>query len=77
MADHFISLTRGLEGSKYSDLTVGTSSSGSVFVELRVGDASTVPTTPTRVEIIKALEAFQRYFENAQQVGSGGFVVTG
>ena len=77
MADHFISLTRGLEGSKYSDFTTGTSSSGSVFIELRVGDASTVPTTPTRVEIVKALMALQRYFENPQQVGSAGFVVTG
>jgi hypothetical protein len=77
MADHFISLTRGLEGSQYSDFTVGTSSSGSVFVELRVGDATTVPTTPTRVEILKALKAMERFFENPQQVGAAGFVVTG
>ena len=77
MADHFLSLTRGIEGTKYSDYTTGTSSSGSVFVELRVGDASTVPTTPTRVEILKALEAFERFFENPQQVSAAGFVVTG
>jgi hypothetical protein len=77
MADHFVSLTRGLEGEKYSDFTTGTSSSGSVFVELRIGDASTVPTTPTRVEIIKALEAFERFFSNPQQVSAAGFVVTG
>jgi hypothetical protein len=77
MADHFVSITRGIEGTKYSDFTVGTASSGSVFVELRVGDASTVPTTPTRVEILKALKAFQRFFENAQQVKPAGFVVSG
>jgi hypothetical protein len=77
MADHFVSLTRGLEGEKYIDFTTGTASSGSVFIELRVGDAVTVPTTPTRVEIIKALMALQRFFENPQQVGSAGFVVTG
>jgi len=77
MADHFVSLTRGLEGSKYSDFTVGTATSGSVFVELRIGDAVTVPTTPTRVEILKALMALQRFFENPQQVSAAGFVVTG
>jgi hypothetical protein len=77
MSDHFVSLTRGLEGSKYSDFTTGTASSGSVFVELRIGDAGTPALTPTRVEIIKALEAFERFFENPQQVGSAGFVVTG
>ena len=77
MADHFVSLTRGIEGTKYSDFTVGTASSASVFIELRVGDAVTVPTTPTRVEIIKALMALQRFFENPQQVSAAGFVVTG
>jgi hypothetical protein len=77
MADHFVSLTRGLEGSKYSDFTTGATSSATVFVELRIGDATTTATTPTRVEIIKALDAFQRFFENPQQVGSAGFVVTG
>jgi hypothetical protein len=77
MADHFVSLTRGIEGSKYSDFTTGATSSASVFVELRVGDAGTVATTPTRVEILKALKAFERFFSNPQQVGSAGFVVTG
>jgi hypothetical protein len=77
MANHFVSLTRGVEGTKYSDFTVGTASSGSVFVELRVGDAVTVPTTPTRVEIVKAIKALIRFFENPQQVGAAGFVVSG
>ena len=77
MADHFISLTRGLEGEKYSDFTVGTASSGSVFIELRIGDAVTLPTTPSKLEISKALEAFGRFFDNAQQVSAAGFVVTG
>jgi hypothetical protein len=77
MADHFVSLTRGIEGTKYSDFTVGIASSGSVFVELRVGDAVTVPTTPTRVEIVKAIKALIRFFENPQQVKASGIVVTG
>ena len=27
--------------------------------------------TPKKVEVLKALEAFERFFENAQQAGSG------
>jgi hypothetical protein len=77
MANHFVSLTRGVEGTKYSDFTTGAASSGTTFVELRVGDAVTVPTTPTRVEIVKAIKALIRFFENAQQVGASGFVVSG
>jgi len=76
MADHFVSLTRGLEGMKYSDFTTGAASSGSTFVELRVGDTVS-PNIPTKVEILKALEAFERFFENAQQVSAAGFVVSG
>jgi hypothetical protein len=76
MADHFVSLTRGLEGTKYSDFTTGAASSGTTFVELRVGDTAGA-NIPTKVEIFKALEAFERFFENAQQVSAAGFVVTG
>ena len=76
MADHFVSLTRGLEGEKYSDFTTGAASSGTTFVELRVGDTSGA-NIPTKVEIIKALEAFERFFSNAQQVSAAGFVVSG
>jgi hypothetical protein len=76
MADHFVSLTRGIEGTKYSDFTVGTASSGSVFVELRVGDTAGA-NIPSKVEIIKAIEAFERFFSNPQQVKASGFVVSG
>jgi hypothetical protein len=76
MADHFVSLTRGLEGSKYSDFTTGAASSATTFIEIRIGDTVS-PNIPTKVEIIKALEAFERFFENAQQVSAAGFVLTG
>jgi len=76
MADHFVSLTRGLDGSKYSDFTTGTASSGTTFVELRVGDTVS-PNIPTKVEILRALKAFERFFENAQQVSAAGFIVSG
>jgi hypothetical protein len=56
MASHYVSLTRGTEGSKYSDFTTGTSSAATDLFEFRVLDG----VTPTRVEMIKALEAFER-----------------
>lgn len=73
MADHFVSLTRGTEGSAYVDFTTGTSSSATDLFELRVLDG----VTPSRLEVIKALEAFERFFENAQQVAAAGFDVSG
>lgn len=73
MADHFVALARGVEGSKYSDFTVGTSSSAGSLFELRVADG----VTPTKVEVFKALEAFERFFQNAQQVSAAGFDIKG
>lgn len=73
MASHFVSLTRGTEGSKYSDFTTGTSSAATDLFELRVLDG----VTPTRVEVLKALEAFERFFSNPQQVSAASFDVTG
>lgn len=66
MASHYVSLARGVEGTKYSDFTTGTSATTDLF-EFRVLDG----VTPTKVEVLKALEAFERFFENAQQAGSG------
>lgn len=73
MANHYVSLTRGKEGTGYSDFTTGTSSASTDLFEFRVLDG----VTPTRVEVIKALEAFERFFENPQQVATAAFDVTG
>lgn len=73
MADHYVALTRGKEGTKYSDFTVGTSSAGTALFEFRVLDG----VTPKKVEVLKALEAFERFFENQQQVVAAGFDVAG
>lgn len=73
MASHYVAITRGLEGSRMSDFTTGTSSASTALFEFRVLDG----VTPTRVEVIKALDAFERYFSNPQQVGADGFDVTG
>jgi hypothetical protein len=73
MADHFVSIKRGVEGTKYSDFTTGTASTAGDLFELRINDG----VTPTKVEVLKALEAFERFFQNAQQVSAAGFDVKG
>jgi hypothetical protein len=72
MSDHFLGLNKGQEGFKYSDFTVG-AVSGATDVELRVADAAGL----SKKDVVIILEAFERYFENAQQVSVGGFVVSG
>lgn len=73
MASHFVSLNRGVTGTKYSDFTTGTSSTGTDQIELRVLDGASL----TKLDIIQALESFERFFENAQQVSAAGFDVSG
>lgn len=73
MASHYVSVARGVEGSKYSDFTTGTASTAGDLFEFRVLDG----VTPKKVEVLKALEAIERFFENAQQVTTAGFDVSG
>lgn len=73
MADHFVAIARGVEGEKYSDFTVGTSSSAATLFEFRVADG----VTPKKVEVFKALEAIERFFQNQQQVTAAGFDIAG
>jgi hypothetical protein len=73
MASHYISLARGEEGMKASDFTTGTSSAATDLFEFRVLDG----VTPTKVEVHKAIEAFERFFQNAGQVATAGFDIKG
>lgn len=73
MADHFVSLARGVEGEKFSDFTTGTASTAGDLFELRIADG----VTPKKVEVLKALKAFERFFENQKQVVTAGFDVSG
>jgi hypothetical protein len=73
MADHFISLARGKEGTKDSDFVIDTSSTATALFEFRILDG----VTPTKVEVEKALLGFQRYFQNAQQAVASGFDIKG
>lgn len=73
MASHYVSLTRGTEGTKYVDFTTGTSSAATDLIELRILDG----VTPKKAEVLKALKAFERFFENQQQVVTAAFDVAG
>jgi hypothetical protein len=73
MADHFVALNRGQEGMRYADFVTGTASAANVGIELRLGDS----TAYTKVDVLKALDAFKRFFENPPQVKTAGFVVSG
>jgi hypothetical protein len=73
MADHFVSLTRGEEGFKYNDFATGTSSVAGDAIELRVLDGAGL----RKIDVVKALAAFERFFSNAQQVKAAGFDVSG
>lgn len=69
MADHFAGYSRGVEGTKYSDFTTGTSTTGGLSMELRITDGAV-----RKVDAIKFLEAARLFIENQQQSTAAGFV---
>jgi hypothetical protein len=70
VADHYVALNQGVTGTKYSDFITGTATTaGTNQIELRIQDGTTI----TRKEVMLALEAFERFFENSQQVVTAGF----
>jgi hypothetical protein len=70
MSDHYVALNDGVEGFKYSDFITGTANTVGVNqVELRIQDGTNL----TRKDVDNMLEAFQRFFQNAQQFGPAGF----
>jgi hypothetical protein len=73
MARHYVSLARGLTGELYSDFTTGTTESATNLFSFSVLDG----VTPTKVEVDLAVEAIERFFQNAQQVSAAGFDVMG
>jgi hypothetical protein len=73
MADHYVAVARGVEGEKYSDFTVGTSSASTALFEFRVLDG----VTPTKVEVRKALKALERFFADQKLVVAAGFDIKG
>ena len=74
MSDHYVALNDGVEGFKYSDFITGTASTaGTNQIELRVADGTNL----TKKDVVNALEAFRRFIENAQQVSTAGFQISG
>ena len=73
MARHYVSLARGTEGSQYSDFHTSTTESATDLFSFSVLDG----VTPTKIEVDKAVEAIERFFQNAQQVSAAGFDVMG
>jgi hypothetical protein len=73
MADHFVSMNRGIDGFKASDFTTGTSSTAANQIELRVKDGASL----SKLDVVKALEAFERFFEDPKLTASAGFDVSG
>jgi hypothetical protein len=74
MADHYVALNQGIAGVKYSDFIVGTASTaGTNQIEFRVQDGAGL----SKKDVMLALKALERFFENAQQVSVSGFSVSG
>ena len=54
-----LSISRGVDGFKVSDFTVGTSAPGAGDIELRFNLTDTNSAALTRKDVFKALEAFE------------------
>lgn len=70
MAGVSLSISRGVAGFKFSDITVGTSTPGAGDTELRFNTNDTNGKPQTRKDIIIALKAFTRALEQ------GGLITT-
>ena len=68
MSNHYFAINRGLSG--ISDFTLGTSSSSSSDIELRVANADGQGKAMTREDVLLALKAFERLFESSALVTS-------
>ncbi len=64
MSNHFVAINRGKDGFKISEFTLGTSTSASSDVELRIADLDAQSKTMTRKDIVIALKAFTRAIES-------------
>lgn len=68
MAGISLSIPRGVEGTKLSDITVGTSTPGSGDIELRYNTLDTNSHALTRKDIVLACKAFIRAMEEGKLV---------
>ena len=68
MAGISLSLPRGVEGFKISDVTVGTSTPGTGDIELRFNVTDTNSKNLTRKDVILACKAFERALEEGKLI---------
>jgi hypothetical protein len=68
MAGISLSLSRGVEGFKLSDFTVGTSTPGTGDIELRYNTTDTNSKNLTRKDVILACKAFIRALEEGKLI---------
>jgi hypothetical protein len=74
MSDHYVAINQGINGEAYVDFITGTASTaGTNQIELRVQDGAGL----SKKDVKLAIMAFERFFENAQQVSAAGFSVSG
>lgn len=71
MADHFVSLNRGVQGFAQSDFTTGTSSAAADDIELRVRDGAGF----TKNDAVNCLKAFNRFLETSPWIAAAGMDV--
>ncbi|MGJ5120963.1 hypothetical protein [Bradyrhizobium oligotrophicum] len=71
MADHFVSLNRGVSGFAQTDFTTGTATTAGDQIELRIKDGASL----TKKDVVLALEAFERFFNTSPWVAYAGFDV--
>jgi hypothetical protein len=68
VSDHFIAISRGVEGFKQTDFTTGTSSAATAGIELRILDGAGW----NKKEAVNAVRAFERFLETAPWVTAAG-----
>jgi hypothetical protein len=74
MADHYVALNQGVQGLKPSDFITGTASTaGTNQIELRIQDGTNL----SRIDVIKAIQILEHFFESNQQVVAAGFQISG
>jgi hypothetical protein len=64
MSNEYYAINRGQEGFKISDFTIGTSTSASSDIELRVATVDANGKTMTRKDIHNALKSLMRVLES-------------
>lgn len=73
MANTFFGTARGKLGYGTDGITVGTSSTATLDFELRVANADQQGNTPTRKDVIVALETIKAFVLSDEFNNSGGF----